>query len=309
MSASRRGATSLRGVLLVDKPSGFTSHDVVGRIRRITGERRVGHAGTLDPMATGLLVVLVGPFTRLEPFLSAADKTYDARIVFGSATDTDDAEGAVIEQLPVPDSAMDAEFAARIVASLVGPSMQMPPVYSAIKVGGRTAHRVARKGGDIELAPRAVIVHEATLLDVDPGSSSWHVRFRVSKGTYVRALARDLGRAVGSAAHLAALRRVSSGPLEVCDALTLDALERGEVESSFIDPLQAIEMVRVVALPGDVLAGRSIDAPAELVSSEGANHAVTDSSGSLLAIYVRRGTTLRPVAVFPRDPASEEAGR
>lgn len=269
----------------------------------------MGHAGTLDPMATGLLVVLVGPFTRLEPFLSAADKTYDAWIVFGSATDTDDAEGAVIEQLPVPDGAMDAEFAARTIASLVGPSMQMPPVYSAIKVGGRTAHRVARKGGDIELAPRAVIVHEATLLEVDPGSSSWHVRFRVSKGTYVRALARDLGRAVGSAAHLAALRRVSSGPLEVSDALTLETLERSDVESSFIDPLQAIEMVRVVAQPGDVLAGRSIDAPAALVSSEGANHAVTDSSGSLLAIYVRRGAALKPVAVFPRDPASGEAGR
>ena len=258
-------------------------------------------------MATGLLVILVGPFTRLEPFLSCADKTYEARIVFGTATDTDDAEGSVIEELPVPVDAMDPGFASRKIASLVGPSMQMPPRYSAIKVGGRTAHRVARQGGDIELTPRHVTVHEATLLEIHPESSSWLVRFRVSKGTYVRALARDLGRAVGSAAHLAALRRVSSGPLLVGDALTLESLEQTGVESAFIDPLQAMEMAQVVASPDEVFAGRPIDAPADLVSAEGANHAVVDMSGSLLAIYERSGTRLRPVAVFPRDPSSSEA--
>lgn len=305
MSASRRGATGLRGVLLVDKPAGLTSHDVVARVRRLTGERRVGHAGTLDPMATGLLVVLVGPFTRLEPFLSSADKTYDARITFGSATDTDDAEGTVIEVLPVPDEVMDSEYAARMVASLVGPCTQMPPRYSAIKVGGRTAHRVARQGGEIELTPRDVVVHEATLLEVDAESASWLIRFRVSKGTYIRALARDLGRAVGSAAHLSGLRRCASGPLKVDDAHSLKSLEGSDIASAFTDPLSAITMPRVVAPAATVLAGRTVDAPGELTPPDGTNHAVVDVDGTLLAIYTARGTKLRPVAVFPRNGSAE----
>lgn len=305
MSASRRGATGLRGVLLVDKPAGLTSHDVVARVRALTGERRVGHAGTLDPMATGLLVVLVGPFTRLEPYLSCADKTYDALISFGTATDTDDAEGTVIEELPVPHEAMNPEYAERAVASMVGPSMQMPPRYSAIKVGGRTAHRVARQGGEIELAARSVVVHDATLLEVDAGSASWHVRFRVSKGTYIRALARDLGRSVGSAAHLSGLRRIASGPLKVDHAHALDSLQGSAIRSAFTDPLSAIAMPRVVAPAATVLAGKAIDAPDGLTSPDGTTLAVVDEDGMLLAVYSRQGTRLKPAAVFPCDNAAE----
>lgn len=258
-------------------------------------------------MATGLLVVLVGPFTRLEPFLSSADKTYEARVTFGAATNTDDAEGTVIEVSPVPNEVMDPEYAARMVDSLVGPCTQMPPRYSAIKVGGRTAHRVARQGGEIELTPRDVVVHEATLLEVDPESASWLIRFRVSKGTYVRALARDLGRAVGSAAHLTGLRRIASGPLKVDDAHSLEPLEGSDITSAFIDPLSAITMPRVVAPAATVLAGRSIDAPGESTLPDGATHAIVDTDGTLLAIYSLHGAKLRPVAVFPRDGSAAVA--
>lgn len=289
----------------MDKPAGLTSHDVVARVRRLTGERRVGHAGTLDPMATGLLVILVGPFTRLEPYLSCADKTYEARVSFGSATDTDDAEGTVTEEKSVSPEIADPEYAARTVASFIGPSMQMPPRYSAIKVGGRTAHRVARQGGDIELTPRSVVVHEAVLIDVEPESAAWSIRFRVSKGTYIRSLARDLGRAVGSVAHLSALRRIASGPLQVADAHSLDSLAGSDIESLFTDPLSAIAMPHVVAHSRDVFAGRLIDAPVALTTDDGVNHAVVDTDGTLLGIYSRQGLKLKPVAVFPCDDPTE----
>src|SRR5512140_2878132 len=133
---AKRGATDLAGILPVDKPAGMTSHDVVAQVRSATGEGRVGHAGTLDPMATGLLVVLVGPFTRLEPYLSQDEKSYLARIGFGTGTDTDDAEGTAVETAPVPECVLDPGFARSTLARVIGPSIQTPPAYSAIKVKG-----------------------------------------------------------------------------------------------------------------------------------------------------------------------------
>jgi len=198
MSARRRGATGLSGVLCIDKPQGPTSHDVVATVRRATGEGRVGHAGTLDPMATGLLVVLIGPATRLEPFLSSASKSYHATVRFGAETDTDDAEGSVTQTAAVPEAAFDPEVARAAVAELLGESSQMPPAYSAIKVDGTVAHRAARAGTPIELKPRLITVYEAALVDTDRVVSTWTVDVTVSKGTYVRALARDLGRGHGS---------------------------------------------------------------------------------------------------------------
>ena len=221
--SARRGATDLSGILAIDKPAGMTSHDVVDRVRRVTGERRVGHAGTLDPMATGLLVVLVGPATRLAPYLTAAEKTYDARIVFGAETDTDDAEGRVTATAPVPDEVGDPFFAAGTVASLVGTHEQVPPAFSAIKRGGVTAYEAARKGEALELEPRTIEVDRRRLLGVEcVGEYAWDVEFAVSKGTYIRALARDLGRALDTAAHLGALRRTRSGTLALAQAHTLE---------------------------------------------------------------------------------------
>ncbi|MDZ4166820.1 MAG: tRNA pseudouridine(55) synthase TruB, partial [Coriobacteriia bacterium] len=233
---ARRGATALAGVLLVDKPGGPTSHDVVATIRRATGERRIGHAGTLDPMATGLLLVLVGRATRLERYLSGHDKSYDARIVFGAATDTLDADGEVTETRPVDDTLFDLTRAAGVLASFVGPALQMPPAYSAIKRGGVAAHRLARAGKEPELQPRDIVVHEATLSAVHPDEHAWDVSFSVSKGTYIRSLARDVGLAAGTVAHLGALRRTAVGAASITAAHTIDAV----TEAATADRLPAL---------------------------------------------------------------------
>jgi tRNA pseudouridine55 synthase len=241
--SAKRGATDLAGLIVVDKPAGMTSHDVVQIVRRKTGERRVGHAGTLDPAATGVLLVLVGPFTRLERYLSGKTKSYDAVISFGSETDTDDADGERTASVPLDPELFHPDAAAELLERFVGDSLQQPPVFSAIKVEGRTAHRVARSGGEIELAARPITVFEAGLLGVDAETSTWHVHFVVSKGTYIRALARDIGRAAGSAAHLSSLRRTASGPITVDGSTTLDALMSvNDVGTVFTDPLIALDM-------------------------------------------------------------------
>jgi tRNA pseudouridine55 synthase len=301
VSSLKRGQSGLSGVLLVDKPTGMTSHDVVNIVRRATGEKRVGHAGTLDPLASGLLVVLVGPATRLEPYLSSKSKGYEASIRFGSQTDTDDSEGAVLAQAPVPTDVLSTTRAHDVLEGLLGKSMQMPPQYSAIKVGGKIAHRVARSGGVTELAPRAIDVMSAELLGVDVADQTWRVRFIVSKGTYVRALARDIGLAVGSLAHLSALRRVSSGALSVTQSHSLERIEQagaqGSIGSLFIDPVAALD-VRVIEVASDAVSdGRPLNLATAETSS--ADELVAISSvGRLDALYRSRGQRLVPEVVF-----------
>lgn len=214
-------ATELAGLLLVDKPAGITSHDVVTRVRRATRTRRVGHAGTLDPFATGLLVLLVGRGTRLMPYVEGEPKVYDAVIAFGRETDTDDATGAVTRAADVPDDRAIADGVQR----LTGRIDQLPPAYSAKQVGGVRAYAAARRGTPLELAPTTVTVFEWRLGERVGDRLS--ARITCSGGTYVRALARDLGRACGSAAHLVSLRRVASGPFSVADADALDDVDAG----------------------------------------------------------------------------------
>lgn len=302
----RRGSTDLCGLLPVDKPAGLTSHDVVVAVRQATGEGRVGHAGTLDPAATGLLVVLIGAYTRLAPYLTSARKGYEARIVFGVSTDTDDAEGHVVETAPVPDALFDAAGARDVLASMLGPSRQVPPAYSAIKIAGRTSHRVARAGGVVDLAPRDVTVFDARILDVDPLSRSWDVAFDVSKGTYVRSLARDLGRKVGTVAHLAALRRTASGPLRVEDAETLrsviDAAGAGRLASLFVDPVMALGLPFVEGDPADVGNGRSLSRSSLEDVGDGERVAVL-CDGRLKAVYLVAHDALHAEAVFPGETA------
>ena len=197
----KRGDTDLCLVLAVDKPSGMTSHDVVSRARRIFGEKRVGHTGTLDPLASGVLPLCVGPATRLDQFLTGHDKSYVVSVVFGAATDTDDCDGEVIRTGVVPDEVFDPFFASVFVGGLVGKSKQLPPVYSAIKVGGTKACDAARKGRVIDLAPRDIEVYSAELLGIGGADGAeparWDIAFKVSKGTYIRALARDIGHSLG----------------------------------------------------------------------------------------------------------------
>ncbi len=296
----RRGATDLAGILLIDKPAGPTSHDVVAQVRAATGERRIGHTGTLDPMATGLLVVIIGRATRLERYLVGHDKRYDARIAFGKATDTLDAEGAVTERMDVPESVVDEAFAREVLARFVGAQDQIPPAYSAIKRGGMSAHRVARAGGTPVLDARAVEVYEASLLGIDPKVPAWDVSFAVSKGTYVRSLARDIGEVVGTCAHLASLRRTKAGAAEIAGALSLEeavaAGEAGLLEDHFVDPVALLEMQCVEVSPEAVRDGKSVSTKDASIAEDEAVAITSDDE--LLGVYRRKGDLLVPETVL-----------
>ncbi len=237
----RRSTTDLCLVVGVDKPAGMTSHDVVNRVRRIFGERRCGHMGTLDPAATGALAVCVGPATRLDPLLTSHDKAYEFTIAFGSATDTDDAEGQLTRTASVPAKVADVRFAEVQVERLVGRFQQMPPVYSAIKVGGRKSYEEARRGKVVELSPREVEIYDARLIAVegDELEPIWRVQASVSAGTYVRSIARDMGISLGTCAHVGELRRLSAGKLDVRDCCSLELLERDPF-GMLLDPVRLL---------------------------------------------------------------------
>lgn len=297
---SHRGATDLAGVIAIDKPGGLTSHDVVAALRTATGERRIGHAGTLDPMATGLLLVLIGRATRLEQYFVGHDKCYEAQIVFGSATDTLDADGQVTGEAAVPPSVFDPEFARKILDSFLGKQDQMPPAYSAIKRGGVPAHRLARAGETPDLEARSIEVYAADLLSADAEALSWTVRFEVSKGTYIRSLARDVGLAAGTVAHLGALRRTRIGSLDVGDAIALDtavaAAEKGELESLMADPVPLLGLPVLRVDPASVTDGRPVSA-SDTTTPEGGRVALT-SDDALLGVYRRVGDSLIAESAF-----------
>jgi tRNA pseudouridine55 synthase len=220
-------------VLAVDKPEGWTSHDVVAVVRGVFGIRRVGHGGTLDPQATGLLPVLVGSATKFADRIHEATKVYDAIVRFGTETATDDREGAVTREAAAP--ALDAETIESALEALRGVIQQVPPQYAALKVSGRPAYARARGGETVDLAARSVQVFRLDVITM----SSPDLRLLVvcSSGTYVRSIARDLGRALGSAAHLAGLRRLAVGALEAQDALTPDQLRaRGREATALLRP-------------------------------------------------------------------------
>jgi tRNA pseudouridine55 synthase len=203
------------GVVVVDKPSGMTSHDVVMRVRKALQTREVGHAGTLDPMATGVLVIAVGEATKLVPWLTAHDKAYDATVKLGVATTSLDADGEVIDTRAVP----SLEGLDRAIELEKGRIEQIPPVVSAIKVGGVASHALARRGEAVELAPRPVQVHALEVLRAE--GDEIDLRVACAKGYYVRSLARDLAERLGTVGHLTALRRTRSGPFTLEDATTL----------------------------------------------------------------------------------------
>lgn len=231
MSVERAG-DGIHGVLVVDKPAGPTSHDVVAKLRRALGTRAVGHAGTLDPAATGVLVVAIGEATKLVPYLTASDKAYLAGVGFGRATDTLDAAGSTVAEGPVAGALLDEIAAlgaggaeggpiARAIAAELAREAQVPPAFSAIQQGGVRAHERARRGEEVELAPRAVRARRIEA--VGHAGTTLMLELEVSKGYYVRALARDLGAALGVPTHLATLRRTRSGPFDLAGAVPVDA--------------------------------------------------------------------------------------
>lgn len=218
MTAETAAPSAVSGLLLVDKPAGVTSHDVVDVARRAYGERSIGHLGTLDPFATGLLVLLLGRSTRLATFIDNEPKVYDARIQFGAETDTDDLTGTVTRSAELPTRARVLEG----IATLTGEIAQTPPSYSAKKVDGTPAYRSARAGEEVTLAPVNVHVHRWDVRSIT--DATLDATIECGGGTYIRALARDLGRLTGSAAHLAALRRTKSGEFDVRDAAPMEQL-------------------------------------------------------------------------------------
>jgi len=229
----------LEGVLLVDKPRDHTSHDVVARLRGKLRMRKIGHAGTLDPMATGLLVILLGRATRVSQYLISLDKEYEGTIELGRTTDSQDADGQVMETRPVPPLA-EAEVRLAMQAFL-GDQYQTPPMFSAVKIGGVALYKRARRGEEVEREPRFIRVMSWDLLRF----STPHIDFRMrcTKGTYVRTLAHDLGAKLGCGAHLSALRRTATDSLSVSDALTLDRIEElslAEIEKRLIPVHRAV---------------------------------------------------------------------
>ena len=207
------------GIVIVDKPQGWTSQDVTARLRRVFGTRRIGHGGTLDPMATGVLPVFVGRATRGVEFFEHAEKTYETVLRLGLTTDTEDITGTVLTEAPV--SATDEQLE-ETLAAFRGEIMQVPPMYSALKVGGQKLCDLARKGKTVERQPRPVTIHELTLLE--RGETTLRLRVRCSKGTYIRTLCKDIGEQLGCGGCMASLRRVSAGAYTIAEAVPLQEL-------------------------------------------------------------------------------------
>ena len=296
------------GIVVVDKPAGWTSHDVVARMRRLLGTRKVGHGGTLDPMATGVLVIACGKATRLLQYYSAHDKDYTATIRLGVSTVTDDAEGeitATVDAASVTDSAI-----ADAVVALTGDIQQAPSAVSAIKVDGVRSYARVRGGEDVALSPRPVtvsrfavvavtrpdaavengaVVQDGAVVDVD-------VEVTVSSGTYVRALARDLGAALGVGGHLTALRRTRVGGLGLEHAATLDALEADGAASHLVGLTEAARAV-LEELPIDAKAATALGY-GQRIQAEGTGPAVATAGDVAIAVVERLDGTAKPLVVF-----------
>lgn len=224
---SQLSSTSPEGILLVDKPKGMTSHDVVACMRRTYKLKKVGHAGTLDPMATGLLLIMLGKATKVSQFLMSHDKTYTGTLKLGQTTDSQDAEGALMSERPVPD--LESFDLDALVASFLGDQYQTPPMYSAKKINGQALYKLARKGVTVEREPRFIHVSRFEILELKIPEISFVVAS--SKGTYIRTLAHDLGEKIGCGAHLNALRRTRVGQFNIEDAHSLEAIEAASSSS------------------------------------------------------------------------------
>jgi len=275
------------GVILIDKVSGLTSHDVVSRIRKAMGIRRVGHCGTLDPLATGLLLICVGRYTRLSPWLTSADKEYLSTFEFGSQSDTDDADGNITKL--DDNSGIEEELLKDTLDDFQGTIMQVPPIYSAIRVGGQRSYKNARKGKDVTLKPRSVVIDKMDLVSYSYPEATFKIK--CSKGTYVRAIARDLGQACGSAGYVRKLRRTKVGSIDIKNAITVEDLQEkcdgGDVESCFTNisdilvDLPHVHIENKSSILKRFLNGNPIECHS---SRNQGDHAVFDECGQLLGI-------------------------
>lgn len=308
----------LDGILIVAKPAGPTSHDVVALVRRLAATRRVGHGGTLDPFASGVLPIFLGHATRVVEYHLGDRKAYRATVCFGASSATDDLEG---ELTPASGRAPSRGTVEAAMTGLTGEISQRPPAYSAIKVGGRRAYALARAGETVVLSSRDVTIHALTLRSWDDGDADRPVAVldvECSAGTYVRALARDLGEAVGSAAYLGALTRTASGPFQLSDATALDDIRAAASEDSagllaYLRPidtgLEALPVVALTDLEVAAVAKGQFVRPAAGLPAAAEHYRLQDRQGSLVAIATATAGRLAPDKVFVApSQASAPAG-
>ena len=302
----------MHGVLVVAKPAGPTSHDVVALVRRLAGTRRIGHGGTLDPFASGVLPLFLGGATRVVEYHLGDDKAYRATICFGATSTTDDLDG---ELTPVDGGAPERAGVETALAGMLGVQLQKPPAYSAIQVGGRRAYAMARAGETVDLPPRRVELHALDLVewdDADPARPIAIVEVRCSAGTYVRAIARDLGERLGSGAYLGALVRTASGPFHLDAAHSLDAVRAAAAADGpegvrrLLLPIDTgLEAMPAVALSqaeiADATQGRFVRPVAGVRgAAEGVAVRLLDDAGVLVGLGRREGTRIAPTKILQR---------
>ena len=284
----------MSGILLVDKPAGWTSHDVVGRLRRMTGQRRIGHSGTLDPMATGLLVVFLGRATRAVEFAEGHDKAYTALLRPGIVTDTLDTTGAVLATSPDRPTLSELEAA---LGAFRGEIEQLPPMYSALKYNGKKLYEIARAGGEVERKPRPVTIYRLECTGERDGDFVLEVE--CSKGTYIRTLCDDIGRALGCGACMSGLRRTRAGGFDVRDALTIEEIERRGAENCLM-PVDALFAGRPVVLLKDARAEKALrnGMDVKFDADFAGECRVYAESGEFLALCRAEGGALKTIKSF-----------
>jgi tRNA pseudouridine55 synthase len=287
------------GVLVVDKPAGPTSFEVVRRVRSALGAAKAGHTGTLDPAATGVLAVCVEDGVKLQQWLVAGDKAYEALVAFGAATATQDAEGRVVEERDA--SALERDAVAAALPRFVGELEQLPPMFSAVRVGGRRLPEAARAGEEVPRAPRRVRVDALELLAFTPGPrATARIAIRCGKGTYVRTLAVDLGQALGVPAHLAALRRTAAGPFSLAQAIPLaeaEALDPAALRARLLPPEEALAFLPALRLTAEQ--ARAVGHGQTLpLAAIGPVVRALSPEGQLVALLEPSGSGARPIRVF-----------
>jgi len=298
----KRGNSEYSLILGVAKESGMSSHDVVNRIRSIYGEKRVGHLGTLDPLATGVLPVCVGPATRIMPYFHEHTKIYRFGISFGYSTDTDDEAGMIIERKECPEELLLVDKANETVKNFLGEQMQLPPVYSAKKVGGLKSCDVARKGTVLSLEPKKVDIKAIDVLAIQKSDDGiiWDCEACVSTGTYIRSLARDIGKAVGCPAHVSHIARMTAGPITIDSCKSLESIEQN-LACAIIDPVRLLgyPSFNVDSLQSIVQNGNPI--PLESILREGAETPIDElHENDCVCLCV--GDTLK--AIYHKGPAA-----
>lgn len=296
----------LSGIINIYKPAGMTSHDVVNRLRRLLDIKKIGHTGTLDPDAEGVLPMCVGRATKTADMLTASDKEYIAKVALGSATDTQDASGSVVAAVDMDGVRVTAEEIQKTAAEFEGASEQVPPMYSAVKIGGKKLYELARKGEVIERPPRKIYISKIEAFDFSPSPRNvrtFSLRVACSKGTYIRTLCNDIGEKLGCHAHMSGLVRAKSGRFDLNGSRTLDEVERmyAEGDLTFLTPVDKVfEEFAAITLPGRASAlmcsGVRVRAPKD--TAEGETYRVYSADGRFLSISKNEGGRLTILKLF-----------